>query len=187
MCPASEDGPSKPGLIAQSSQSGQNLSHESQPERHEEKADLGSPKLEKLRPSHITADSAATSFDLKAWLQASVNRLAGADYIFQGSGVIFKNLSVSGTGITVTVQDTVGSVLMLPFRSLFLSKRNKKEELRILSDFSGLLRSGELLAVLGRPGSGCSTFLKAISGDLHGVNLDEGSVVNYNGRQVGFL
>jgi ATP-binding cassette subfamily G (WHITE) protein 2 (PDR) len=36
---------------------------------------------------------------------------------------------------------------------------------------------------LGRPGSGCSTFLKAISGDLYGLSLDPGSVINYNGEK----
>jgi ABC-type multidrug transport system ATPase subunit len=34
----------------------------------------------------------------------------------------------------------------------------------ILKDFSGLLRPGEMMLVLGRPGSGCSTFLKTLSG-----------------------
>jgi len=35
--------------------------------------------------------------------------------------------------------------------------------------------------VLGRPGSGCSTFLKTICGELSGLDLDDSSVVEYNG------
>src|SRR4029434_10916983 len=41
--------------------------------------------------------------------------------------------------------------------------------------------SGELLAVLGRPGSGCSTFLKSICGELHGLTLGEKTNIHYNG------
>ena len=35
--------------------------------------------------------------------------------------------------------------------------------------------------MLGRPGSGCSTFLKTVCGELSGLNLDEGSDIHYNG------
>jgi ABC-type multidrug transport system ATPase subunit len=43
------------------------------------------------------------------------------------------------------------------------------------------LKSGELLAVLGRPGSGCSTFLKSICGELHGLKLGSKTNIHYNG------
>lgn len=33
----------------------------------------------------------------------------------------------------------------------------------LIHDFTGCVRDGEMLLVLGRPGSGCSTFLKVIS------------------------
>jgi ATP-binding cassette subfamily G (WHITE) protein 2 (SNQ2) len=50
----------------------------------------------------------------------------------------------------------------------------------LIKDFSGVVRDGEMLLVLGRPGSGCSTFLKAISnerGSFAGVKGD----VSYGG------
>jgi ABC-type multidrug transport system ATPase subunit len=67
----------------------------------------------------------------------------------------------------------------------------------LISDFSGVVRDGEMLLVLGTPGSGCSTFLKAISnqresfagvkGDVSygGISADEQKKkyrgeVNYN-------
>lgn len=34
----------------------------------------------------------------------------------------------------------------------------------ILKDFQGVLQAGEMMLVVGRPGSGCSTFLKALAG-----------------------
>ncbi|ERF73323.1 hypothetical protein EPUS_03156 [Endocarpon pusillum Z07020] len=38
-----------------------------------------------------------------------------------------------------------------------------------------------MLVVLGRPGSGCSTFLKITSGETHGFNVDPKSEINYQG------
>ena len=38
-----------------------------------------------------------------------------------------------------------------------------------------------MLVVLGRPGSGCSTLLKTISGETHGFYIDEKSEINYQG------
>ena len=38
-----------------------------------------------------------------------------------------------------------------------------------------------MLVVLGRPGSGCSTLLKTISGETHGFFIDEESEINYQG------
>lgn len=52
---------------------------------------------------------------------------------------------------------------------------------RILRKFDGLLESGELLLVLGRPGSGCTTFLKTLCGHFNGVRLEPESKINYQG------
>lgn len=56
-----------------------------------------------------------------------------------------------------------------------------KRKIQILLDFEGLIRSGELLVVLGKPGSGCSTLLKTISGETDGLFIDSNSNMNYQG------
>ena len=43
------------------------------------------------------------------------------------------------------------------------------------------MKAGELLVVLGRPGSGCSTFLKTVCGETYGLKVDPKSVVHYDG------
>ncbi len=53
----------------------------------------------------------------------------------------------------------------------------------LLDSFTGLAKPGEMVLVLGRPGSGCSTFLKTISGkrgEYLGVNGD----VHYSGIEA---
>jgi ABC-type multidrug transport system ATPase subunit/ABC-type multidrug transport system permease subunit len=60
-----------------------------------------------------------------------------------------------------------------------INKRNHR--VHILHNLEGLVRPGELLVVQGRPGSGCSTFLKTICGETHGITLDPNSEFNYHG------
>jgi ATP-binding cassette, subfamily G (WHITE), member 2, SNQ2 len=50
----------------------------------------------------------------------------------------------------------------------------------LIHDFSGVVRDGEMLLVLGRPGSGCSTFLKAVTNKRAGYAGVEGEV-SYGG------
>ncbi|TGJ82175.1 hypothetical protein E0Z10_g6567 [Xylaria hypoxylon] len=52
---------------------------------------------------------------------------------------------------------------------------------QILRDFEGVIEPGEMLLVLGRPGSGCSTFLKSLAGSIDGIMVDSKSHVSYQG------
>ncbi|KAG6330183.1 hypothetical protein ID866_8906, partial [Astraeus odoratus] len=118
-------------------------------------------------------------FHLKEWLQQifqwyafslysltnliHVQRVNEEDIKTKELGVMFRHLRVVGVGVSSSVQPTVGS-LFSP--SYFLSKIHawRHPPLRdIISDFEGVVRPGEMLLVLGRPGSGCSTFLKTIA------------------------
>jgi hypothetical protein len=50
----------------------------------------------------------------------------------------------------------------------------------LIHDFTGVVRDGEMLLVLGRPGSGCSTFLKAVANKREAFADVEGEV-SYGG------
>jgi ABC-type multidrug transport system ATPase subunit len=52
----------------------------------------------------------------------------------------------------------------------------RKGERYLLKDFSGLLRPGEMMLVVGRPGSGCTTFLKSLAGLTSSYAGKEGGV-----------
>ena len=88
-------------------------------------------------------------------------------------GVIFKNLTVKGMGSTTTSTKTLPDAILGTFgpdlyniitRFIPALRLNKHQQLRTLvNDFTGVVRDGEMMFVLGRPGSGCTTFLKAIA------------------------
>lgn len=50
-------------------------------------------------------------------------------------------------------------------------------EFDILKNFRGVAKPGEMILVLGRPGSGCSTFLKVIANQRSGYTKIDGEVL----------
>jgi ABC-type bacteriocin/lantibiotic exporter with double-glycine peptidase domain len=101
------------------------------------------------------------------------------EVIQRRAGIIWKNLKVCGSGSAINLQKNVGSLLLSPLRfGEFFSKGPEKT---ILNEFDGVLKSGEMLVVLGRPGSGCSTLLKTLMGELHGLDMKSHSEIHYNG------
>lgn len=106
------------------------------------------------------------------------------------SGVVFRNLTVKGAGLGASLQPTVGDFFMgLPrFLKNLVTKGPKaavgKPPVRdILSSFDGCVRPGEMLLVLGRPGSGCSTFLKTFCNQRAGY-VDVLGDVTYGGTDA---
>jgi ABC-type transport system involved in cytochrome bd biosynthesis fused ATPase/permease subunit len=95
------------------------------------------------------------------------------------AGIVWKNLKVCGSGSAINLQKNVGSLLLAPLR--FGEFFHKGAEKTILNEFDGVLKSGEMLVVLGRPGSGCSTLLKTLMGELHGLDMKAQSEIHYNG------
>lgn len=98
-------------------------------------------------------------------------------------GVIFKHLTVKGVGLGATLQPSVGDILLNPARFVknLLTKGPRKAFGKppvrtLLDDFSGCIRPGEMLLVLGRPGAGCSTFLKVVGNQRFGYEEITGDV-----------
>lgn len=124
-------------------------------------------------------DPASPKFDLRTYIRMVMNLLDREGIKIKQAGLTFKDVNVSGKGAALNVQSNVGSVFMAPLR--VAEHLGRKPEKRILRNFNGMLRSGEMLIVLGRPGSGCSTFLKTVTGEMHGLDLDNKSIIHYNG------
>lgn len=121
-------------------------------------------------------------FNLQKWLKAAFNDISRDGHSGHTADVIFKKLNVYGSGAALQFQGTVASTLSAPLRIPQILLQSHSPKRRILKDFNGLLKSGELLLVLGRPGAGCSTLLKSMTGELHGLDLDKDSSIHYNGK-----
>lgn len=98
-------------------------------------------------------------------------------------GIVFRNLTVKGMGLGAALQPTTGDVFLgLPrFLKNLISNGPRSAAGRppvrtLIDDFSGSIRPGEMLLVLGRPGSGCSTFLKVLANQRFGYESITGEV-----------
>ncbi|KAJ5753797.1 CDR ABC transporter [Penicillium nucicola] len=82
------------------------------------------------------------------------------------TGVVFDNISAVGSGTGSQDAPTVTSAAKSAFGLLsHLQNRKSRQYSRpILSGFAGTIEPGKMLLVLGKPGSGCTTFLKTLSG-----------------------
>lgn len=126
-------------------------------------------------------DPSKPEFDMYVWARAFIQAMDQEGIKARRAGFTFKNLNVSGSGSAINLQKDFTSVLMAPFRMGEYFSFGSRPEKKILRGFNGIVKSGEMLVVLGRPGSGCSTFLKTLCGELTGLKLDKNSGIHYNG------
>ncbi|KAL6246776.1 Multidrug resistance protein [Rhinocladiella similis] len=127
-------------------------------------------------------DPASDNFRPRAWTKAMFQLQSSDDrFLARTAGVAFRDLSAHGFGAATDYQKSVGNIWLegvgIARRLMGVGQRR----IDILRNFDGLIKPGEMLVVLGPPGSGCSTFLKTIAGETHGFNVDEKSYINYQG------
>ncbi|KAK6950636.1 hypothetical protein Daesc_007160 [Daldinia eschscholtzii] len=93
--------------------------------------------------------------------------------------VAFRNLSVHAFGRQTDYQRTVSNF----FGAVAANWVRKSPRFRIdiLHQLNGVVSSGEMLLVLGNPGSGCTTMLKALAGQTYDIYIDEEAAINYQG------
>lgn len=133
-----------------------------------------------LTPSNTQVDPRSEDFNWRTLLRVVMRAQEQTGVTQRRTGVSFKNLTVTGKGSALHLQSTVPSVLLEPF-GYFSQRKSKDAEKPILRSFDGFIKEGEMLVVLGRPGAGCSTLLKTICGETHGLDLKETSSINYSG------
>ena len=138
-------------------------------------------------PYHAGEESSlnpqSANFNPRAWAKALLNLQAEDPEKFpqRTAGFAFRNLSVHGFGEATDYQMSVGNVVLKAFGQVRKLLGSGKRKINILRDFEGLVDAGELLVVLGPPGSGCSTFLKTIAGETNGIYVSDESYINYQG------
>ena len=93
-------------------------------------------------------------------------------------GIAFRDLRVTGYGTGAQLNETFGSVLLLPYRMLAGIRGMFNRPIKtILQDVEGCVKPGEMLLVLGRPGSGCTSLLKALASYRDGFRSIDGTVL----------
>lgn len=155
---------------------------------HSQEADAVShrSKIEKAASTsddeNAQLDPRSRDFSYEKWVTSRFRDLTKCHR--RASGVAYRNLNVYGFGVSTDYQKTFANyplVYLSRFGTLF--GRQRKSRIDILQDFEGIVNSGEILLVLGKPGSGCTTFLKALAGQTHGFFIDQKSKINYQGKQ----
>jgi ABC-type multidrug transport system ATPase subunit len=130
-------------------------------------------------------------FDLGEFLMGGhLERRTTAGEPAKKVGVVFKNLTVKGVETGASFVRTLPHAVVGTFgpdlynvicRFVPQLRFGKKPPIRdLIHDFCGAVREGEMMLVLGRPGAGCTTFLKAIANDRGAFAAVEGEV-SYGG------
>ncbi|KAI9772587.1 MAG: ATP-binding cassette transporter snq2 [Geoglossum umbratile] len=111
----------------------------------------------------------------------------GLPPLSSSTSVLFKGLRVQGSGAGATYLQDVGKAALMPAKLVRrLLSHGREPQRTILHGIDGVVKAGDMLLVLGRPGSGCSTMLKSLAGFTKGFVGWEG-VVKYNGVGIEVL
>ena len=113
-----------------------------------------------------------------AWRNLSVYAPPGS-----GGGVFVKTLPQAILNTATRDPWAIATFLCPPLKkiTLFGGKGNDtKQPMTLLHEHLGVLRPSEMLLVLGRPGSGCTTTLRALTGNL-ASNLTRSGDLTYGG------
>lgn len=108
-----------------------------------------------LRSDIPLLDPKSEAFDPRAWLE-NVTNIKSQDperYPESITGIAYRNLSAHGFVEPTDYQRTFGNYsLKVVDLAKQLFGRQRRTKLQILKNFEGVLQSGEMLLVLGRPG-----------------------------------
>ncbi|KAI9834089.1 MAG: hypothetical protein M1819_003374 [Sarea resinae] len=129
-------------------------------------------------------DTNNPAWTLERTLRVAVERAEndGAAPISSNVSVRWQNIEVFGESLDVTSQKDVLSILTDVFT--FCARLFQKKPTRqILHGIDGVVKEGEMLLLLGRPGSGCSTLLKTLAGHTESYVHWDGDVA-YSGISV---
>lgn len=129
-------------------------------------------------------DPLSDEFNARKWIKTVLGlkqRFGATKHIT--AGVSFKNLAAYGYGGGSQYQKTFSnSVLAIGPMIMELFGGNKGTKVQFLRHFDGLVRAGETCVVLGRPGSGCTTFLKSVACETYGFHIEDKTEWNYQGE-----
>jgi ATP-binding cassette, subfamily G (WHITE), member 2, SNQ2 len=144
-----------------------------------------------------TMNASDDEFDLATFIKARYYQLEQENIDpSKPVGVSWKDLKVTapgagGGGILVktlpkaiyntVAKDPFGVIsFFIPPFGKFINRKAFNTSTPLIQGQDGILRAGEMLLVLGRPGSGCSTALRALTASNH-TNVSQSGTISYGG------
>ncbi|KAL6702825.1 hypothetical protein ACN47E_000911 [Coniothyrium glycines] len=153
------------------------------------------PTTRSQEPAHVedSGDNSSVQTRVEQWrLAEDVKDFEINQASDRRLGVTWKDLTVNVVPADERIKENVLSQFNL--LQLVRTLRQKPALKTILHPTSGCVRPGEMLLVLGRPGSGCSTLLRMlanqrkgyaqVNGDVHFGSLDAAQAKRYHGSIV---
>ncbi|PHH87935.1 hypothetical protein CDD83_8225 [Cordyceps sp. RAO-2017] len=129
-------------------------------------------------------------WELKHEVVAARQRDEASGFPPRELGVTWQNLTVEAVSAEAAIHENVASQFNFP--RLFKESRTKAPLKTILDKSHGCVKPGEMLLVLGRPGSGCTTLLSllankrsgyaSVSGDVHYGAMGPDEAKQYAGQ-----
>jgi ATP-binding cassette subfamily G (WHITE) protein 2 (PDR) len=131
-------------------------------------------------------------FDIEHWLHANLESrepsISSAGKQTKRGGYAFRHLTVDGTLGSASEFKTFAGLALAPCRmlaKLLGGKPSDRTGIRILHDVEGFVNDGEMLAVLGKSGSGCTSLLKVLAGAAPELQVCQTSEIKYQGMPRG--
>ena len=134
-----------------------------------------------LERAPSTAETEEEQFDLESTLRGNQAAEIASGIRPKHIGVVWDKLTVSGTGGVTNLVKTFPDAFT-SFFNVYETAKNilgfgkRGREVDILKDFRGVTKPGEMVLVLGRPGAGCTTFLKVVANQRYGYTGVHGDV-----------
>lgn len=146
--------------------------------------DMSHDKASNFDTAQPALNPQSPEFSMTDWLDTAtaLRNLSPSGSAKKKLSVCFANLTVHGSGRDEYLR-TFGNYPLAPFNA-FRKRASHYKRPRILHSIDGIVGEGEMLLVLGRPGSGCTTLLRTIAGDIHGLRVEDESALNYRGRSL---
>lgn len=121
-------------------------------------------------------------FDLETALRGDLDASQDVGIRPKHIGAYWDGLTVRGIGGMTNYVSTFPDAFINFFDVItpvvnLLGLGKKPTEATLLNDFKGVCKPGEMVLVLGKPGSGCTTFLKTISNQRYGYTGVDGEVL----------
>lgn len=148
--------------------------------------------MEGIAEKDDAASPAGGGWKLKHKVDAFRDRDERSGMPMRELGVTWKDLTVQAIGADAAIHENVFSQFNIP--KLFKESRRKPPLKSILDKAHGCVKPGEMLLVLGRPGSGCTTLLnilannrkgyRSVTGDVKYGSMDAGEAEKYRGQIV---